>query len=169
MMLKKIFIASMVSIAVPVTVFPAMFVYWLNESPPIRYSNRSVMTPTVKPGEVLKVRISAELDLSKKCIATVNRSIVDSQGTTFDKKPVRRPPYTNYVVEFPIPLGAAPGIAHYQARTEWECNPVQQFIPYTVLQPELEFRIEPTIEQRKLFEQQGILGFTKRYRAVGEM
>jgi hypothetical protein len=145
---------ALIGIGCGIALLPGLLIYWFNESPPISYSYRRVLTPEVPPGGDLRIKVSAEV--KKPCIATVTRSIVDATGTVYLKEPITRPAFTDYTVEFKIPLGASPGIAQYRAKIEWHCNIVQDYFPMIVLQPELEFMILPLQDQEQVPKQQGI-------------
>ena len=147
----KIMLAAIIS---GIIFGPSLLIFWYNEGAPVSYSRREVLTPTVAPGGVLKSRITAEI--TKKCISTVYRSIIDGAGYSHDAAPVTRPAFTNYTVELPVPLGAAPGTAIYRARVEWVCNPVQRWFPNVVLQPEIPFIIAQAVGQMQIPEQQGV-------------
>lgn len=133
---------------------PSLLIFWYNEAVPVSYSRREVLTPIVSPGGLLKIRITAEI--TKDCISTVTRSIVDGAGYSHDAAAVTQPAFTNYTVELPVPLGAAPGPATYRARVEWVCNPVQRWFPNVVLQPEIPFTIAQAVGQVQMPEQQGV-------------
>jgi hypothetical protein len=137
-----------------VALSPALFIYLYNEQPPIVYSQRKVLTPTVAPGDTLRIRISA--DVNKRCDATVYRTIVDSVGkpTEFVGEP--RPHKTDYIVEIKVPRGAEPGPAYYSARLLWVCNVVQQWFPQEVIQRQIDFNIAPAEGQMPMPDQQGI-------------
>lgn len=137
-----------------VVVFPSLGYLLYNEPPPFVYSRREVLTPSVPPGGTLKIQISG--DISKKCAASVERTIVDGKGIPFDLGEEPRDSRTDYTVEVPIPLGTAPGQSYYVAHIKWACNVVQQWFPQEVLQRRLRFMIEPTDGQIPIPEKQGI-------------
>lgn len=137
-----------------IAALPATFIYMYFEKPPVSYSIRKVLTPKVPPGGDLKIQISA--DITKACIATVYRSIVDASSVQTDYAPETRPQVTDYVITVTVPLGAAPGPAYYSARVEWQCNLVQEWFPQEVTQRNIPFDIVPSDGQLPMPEQQGI-------------
>lgn len=153
-MIRAILVFLMALFVSAIIFAPSLLIFWYNEAAPVAYSRREVLTPTVAPGGVLKIRITAEI--TKSCISTVYRSIIDGAGYQHDAAPVTRPAFTNYLVELPVPLGAAPGEASYRARVEWVCNPVQRWFPNVVLQPEIPFTIAQATGQIQIPEQQGV-------------
>jgi len=135
---------------------PALLIYWYNETPPITYGLRKVLTPVVAPGGNLRIKISS--DVTKNCTATVFRSIVDSSGVQTAYTAESRPLETDYIVEITVPLGAAPGPAFYAARLEWQCNMVQAIWPRLIIQRQIGFDIAPADGQLPQMEKQGIYG-----------
>jgi hypothetical protein len=135
-------------------ILPALLIYWYKEPPPVVYSQRRVLTPVVPPGGELQIRISA--DVTKKCNATVYRSVVDSSSVQTQYAPVFRPLETDYTVRVTIPLGAAPGPAFYSARVQWKCNFVQQWFPQEVIQRNIYFEIAPSEGQLPMPSRQGV-------------
>lgn len=148
---------------------PAVGFLLYSEPPPVNYGRREVLNKDVPPGGVLKIAIST--DITKKCDAVVYRRIIDFNGVLFDIFPERRSTLTDYIVEVPIPLGAAPGMAYYSARIEWKCNFVQKWFPQEVLQRNIPFNIVPSEGQMPVPEQQGIyqVPMTKSELAIGEV
>jgi hypothetical protein len=141
-------------VAGSIPVLTSLVVYWYNEAAPVSYSHRDVLTPSVPPGGTLLIKVSAEL--TKGCLATSYRSIIDSSGVQTDYEPVTRPAMTDFVVAVTVPLGAVPGPAKYRSRVDWNCNLVQRWYPRSVYLPELSFTIDPTPKQEQVPEKQGI-------------
>lgn len=132
----------------------AIPIWFFYEPPPVSYSVRKVLTPTVAPGDVLKIQISA--DIQKQCDALVFRTIIDSTGLPFTLEAETRPNETDYVVEVPVPPGATAGPANYRARLLWSCNFVQRWFPREVIQRNIPFVIAPLDGQMPMPERQGI-------------
>lgn len=154
-MMTKIFIWFFVILNFFIfAVLPGMAFILYNEPPPIIYNKRDVLTREVPPGGTLRIEISA--DVSSKCTAKVFRTIIDGNGVPFDLGEGRRNIQTNYIVEVPIPLGAAPGMSYYSARVLWSCNIVQKWFPQEIQQRALPFLIEPSEGQLPMPGQQGI-------------
>lgn len=124
------------------------------EGEPVKYYRRHVETPIVAPGDILRIKIAA--DIYKQCDSTVYRSITDSTGVVFEIAPGKRRDETEYTVAVPVPLGAAEGPATYKARIEWRCNFVQQFYPNVVNQNPLAFTIKAGEYQLQIPEKQGV-------------
>ncbi len=137
-----------------IAMMPALSIYLYYEKPPVSYSIRKVLTPKVPPGGELRIQISA--DISKSCVSTVYRSIVDSSNIQTDYAPEARPQVTDYVITLTVPLGASPGPAYYSARVEWQCNFVQEWFPQEVIQRNINFEIEPSEGQLPVPERQGV-------------
>jgi hypothetical protein len=153
-MKSKLLWALLLFIAGSIPVLTSLAVYWYNEAPPVSYSRREILTPSVPPGGPLMVKISAEL--TKDCVATSHRTIVDAAGVETDYAPVTRPAVTDFVVTIQVPLGATPGPAKYRSIVEWNCNPVQAWYPRTIYLPELPFTVEPAPQQEQIPQQQGV-------------
>lgn len=136
------------------TALPGVVFILYNEPPPITYTKRDVLTKEAPPGGILRIEISA--DIPRKCTATVFRTIIDGNGVPFDLGEGKRNTATNYIVEVPIPLGAAPGMSYYSARVLWSCNIVQELFPQEIQQRNLPFIIQPSEGQLPVPERQGV-------------
>lgn len=128
-----------------IALIPALVIFWLLEESPIAWSNRRILNEKVYPGTELKIQVKSII--TKTCDATVYRSIIDSAGIQTDYAPITRPGFTDSTIKVIVPINAAPGPARYVARSDWKCNPVQYWWPYSVYQQDLEFEILPLKEE----------------------
>lgn len=133
---------------------PATFIWLQTEGTPVSYLEREVLTQTVPPGGTLKVHIVAKF--KKQCPADVNRWIVDGRGVEHTIVAKQRPGLEDYIVEVPVPLGAAPGKASYNAKVAWKCNFVQRWLPHELFQDAIVFTISPSAGQKMDPARQGL-------------
>lgn len=152
------------------TIITGLLVYWYNEGVPINYAGRTMMTPIVAPGDELRIRIEAEV-AKPACRAIVDRVIIDAAGTLHDVVSETRPERSSYIVVVNVPLGASPGKAYYRAKVSWICNPVQEYFPLVILQPDLPFEIIPAEGQLQIPRQQGVyqVPMNKSELMIGEL
>lgn len=123
--------------------FGTLFV-WYNEGPPMVVVERTLLTPQVEVGEVIKVY--NEVNAHKECPVTVNRTLIDSIGVIYTITPLNVWPdeqigELGYTSEIVVPLGASPGIAIYRVSLHWECNPLQEVFTPTVALNDLKVEI----------------------------
>lgn len=145
--------------------------YWMTETlPPLEVVDARVVEGKVTRGEHLHVRY--DLRYHKACRGYVSRMVSDSLGIVHLIEPTRTfnplnpgmhvTPGTvsDLRVRIPVPTGAAPGPATYQARIEYYCNPLQRFLdrPIVFLTPEIDFVISdepPVLDPNPPFLERG--------------
>jgi hypothetical protein len=148
----RIFMGIVIALFGLLWTVPALMLWWYVENPPFLIGpDRGLLAKEVMAGGNLKIRINSST--STRCVGTVYRTIVDDTGRVFTFEPERRPSDSSYVVDLAIPPDAKPGQARYQARIDWECNPLQRIWPKVILRPDLEFTILPNPKQQSLYEE----------------
>lgn len=125
-----------------------LFAMAIDRSPPIELGERLVITPRVRPGEQLLVRVTRTR--LRQCEFTRTWSIVDGSGrrTDFER---RFEAYGELHVpdtdsQGPIvPRDAIPGRGRFVSVLSWDCNPLQRALGWSIVLvlPPLEFEIAP--------------------------
>jgi hypothetical protein len=115
----------------------ALLLFWWQEVADVTYAERKVLTPLVRRGEDVVIRIAT--NKPSNCPASVRRSIVDSDGREFFFAREERPLMAVYLVRLHVPDDAAPGKATYRAVVARRCNPLQRLFPAESEQPPLMF------------------------------
>lgn len=147
----RLFMAIVIALFGLLWTVPALMLWWYVETPPLLIGpDRGLLAKEVMAGGNLEIRINSAT--STRCVGTVYRSIVDDTGRVFTFEPEQRPSVSSYVVQLAIPPDAKPGLARYQARIDWECNPLQRVWPKVILRPDLEFTILPNPRQQSLYQ-----------------
>lgn len=144
-----------------VLVFGSLFGWLIDTAPPIEIRSVDVRSVVVPRGGFLTVEYVVARHRS--CPGVLQRIIVDSQDVVQFVNPQQLtvaddggdPDLTRVSVSVPVPFGAAPGLARYQAVVKYQCNPLQRFLGSSieVRAPAVEFEvlpIEATIPQRSL-------------------
>lgn len=129
---------------------PAVLIIWSSQIPPQQYVRRDVLTPQVRAGDHLKIRVKR--DVPTFCDAKVKRTIIDGAGFEWQQGIQTRPKLNEYLVDIIVPRGAKEGPARYHAEIYWSCNPWQRWWPKVTIQQETYFSILPSLDREKLQE-----------------
>jgi hypothetical protein len=117
---------------------------WILEPAPSFKYNRTVLTPYVEQGGYFKLEI--DVYWTKTCYSKLYRNIIDGGGTII---PFEREVRSNtlgqhhFEISVKIPKDATPGPARWEVRTEWFCNPLQNYWPKSVDLEPINFTIVP--------------------------
>lgn len=119
-------------------------VLWFFDPPPFESYQREIITPYVRQGGEVKVRVKVEW--TKDCYSRLRRNIIFSNGVLVPyEREVRlnKAGRKEFVISQQVPYDAPPGVAKWVVYTDWFCNPLQYFVPTTVQLEPLEFTIIP--------------------------
>jgi len=131
-------------------VAPAMWMM-LDRTPPYIRVSGSITPTEASPGET----VSAHWTIRpiRICVPhgyknTVTRSIVDSKGIVhhYDPTPITESVQQNspsIETTFQLPASLPPGPARYHSEACYACNPIQEFMPVCVTEPDITFTIMP--------------------------
>ena len=147
----KRLLASTWRVIVPFSFFVvigSLVVWYFDTAPPLSIATVEVREHAVPRGGELT--IDYQVEHHRACPGVLQRVIVDSQDVVQFVEPqdfmssggseVKR--LTVYV---PVPVGAATGIARYQAVLQFQCNPLQRLLgsAIEVRTPAIEFEVLP--------------------------
>ena len=124
--------------------FAAQLVWWsLDRTAPFELV--SYVAPSARPGDTITIRAKVHRNLTKSCSVLFSRSFFDSAGTRFELTDGAqlmnhaslqvmndRTPDALYV-SIKVPLWAAPGSAIILTTLDYQCNPMHQLYPISVV------------------------------------
>lgn len=152
---RVIVAASLVFIAITAVIWS------FDTVPPVKFVTAHIERSTVEPGSFLQ--IDYEVDTERLCPGDLQRVIADGRNVlhfiepyTFTQtgRTAKAIGKKNVRVSIPVPLGASPGSAKYQAIVRYYCNPLQRFLnrAIEVETPLIEFTIR-SVAAPALFRQ----------------
>jgi len=147
----KRLLASTWRVIVPfsfLVVIGSLVVWYFDTAPPLTIATVEVRTYAVPRGGELT--IDYQIEQHRACPGSLQRVIVDSQDVVQFVEPqdfsaTAASRLRRLTVSVPVPVGAATGIARYQAVLSFECNPLQRLFGKTieVRTPAIEFEVLP--------------------------
>lgn len=135
--------------------------WWLTDwAPPVEIRGVSIRSEAVPRGGALTV--DYQVEQRRSCPGVVQRIVVDSLDVVQFVEPQLLHVHpvddvsgnTRVTVSVPVPAGAAPGPARYQALIRFQCNPLQTFLGSTidVHAPVIRFRVLPEVAGQRGIE-----------------
>lgn len=132
-----------------IVVISSLAIWSFDNAPPIEIRSLAVRDGAVHRGGVLL--IDYDIVPRRACYGTLQRIIVDSQDVVQLVEPQHFTPATSdrkrtrLTVSVPVPVGAALGLARYQAVIQYQCNPLQRFLGTSidVRTPIVQFEVLP--------------------------
>lgn len=130
---------------IAVTFATAVIGSWAaDRSPAGRVIANEVLTPTVAPGGLLRMRLTVERD--RACETHVDPMLVDAanQRKLLEDVDVAAPlGPKEYVVPVDVPTYFVPGPARYITATSYVCNPIHKWFPVQTGVRETVFEVRP--------------------------
>lgn len=141
---RAIVAVSLVFIAV------SAIIWSFDTAPPVKFISARLEQSSVDPGSFLQ--IDYEVETERLCPGDLQRVVADGRNVlhfiepyTFTQtgKTANAIGKRNVRVSIPVPVGASPGAAKYQAILRYYCNPLQRFLnrAIEVETPLIEFTI----------------------------